>query len=625
MSKTRHASSDFLRCGTQSVRARPGEGWAQAATACADKSAGHYARRTSRTMPGIQISGLLANSAFDWKSVVDQLIAVEAIPITRLGQQKDLNTQKIAALETLKASLVDLQDSLQSMRTDDVFSARTVSSSLANTTWRSSSVTGSAVGSYSINVSQLATAAKLQGTAGLASGLSATSDVSGVTLATMRTATAVTAGTFSVDGAQVTVALTDSLQDVFDKIALAAPGVTASYDETADAVTLTRSSGELVVGAANDTSNFLTVMKLANNGGSSTTSASSLGTLAIASPLASAGLGAGITAVDVSGNGSFTVNGVAISYNVNTDTLGRVLSRINAAGAGVTATYDSANDRVVLTNNTTGDTGVAVSETSGGLLDALGLSASAGGSLAHGQNAQFRVNGGALISSSTNTLEASAHGITGLSVTVNAESTQTLQIESDTTVMSAAIATFIEKFNAVQDYIDSNTKVTVTGGSVSTSLLSENREIQEWARSLQRLAFDAVTGGTGSVTRLDRLGIDFNSTTGKLAVKNSGKLAAALSDQPEDVSRFFLKASTGFVAKMYGYMTNIVASNRSQQSTLGKANTGLDAQMATLQSRLESQRELLTSSFIRMLGAQSSAQSQTSYLTNAFFKNNSSG
>lgn len=575
-------------------------------------------------MPGVQISGLLSNSAFDWKSVVDQLIAVDQIPITRLAKQQEFNEEKIAALDTLKASLVDLQDSLQTMRTDDVFSARTVSSDLTNTTWRSSSVTGTAIGSYTFGVEQLATAAKLQGSAGLASGLSSSTDVTGVTLSTMRTATAVTAGTFTVDGAAVTIELTDSLQDVFDKIALAAPDVTAAYDDTTDTVTLTRSSGELVLGAANDTSNFLSVMKLANTGSASATSASSLGTVAQASPLASAGLGATITAVDGSGNGSFTVNGVSISYNINDDTLGRVIRRINASGAGVTATYDSANDRMVLTNKTTGDVGVTVSESTGGLLDALGLSAAAGGALSHGQNAQFRVNGGALLSSSTNTLEASAHGITGLSVTVNSASTQTLQIESDSAAMSTAISTFIEKFNAVQDYIDTSTKVTVTGGSVSTSLLSDNREIQEWARSLQRMAFAAVTGLTGSVTRLDSLGIDFNSTSGKLVVKNSGKLATALSDHPEDVGTFFLQANTGFVSRMYGYMTNVVAASRSQQGNLGKANTDLDAQIATLQSRLESQREMLTNSFIRMLDAQSAAQSQTSYLTNAFFKNNSS-
>lgn len=574
-------------------------------------------------MAGIQISGLLSNSAFDWKAVVDQLVAIETIPITNLEKQQAKNTEKIEALGTLQTAMQDLKDSLQAMRADDVFSARTVSSNTANTTWKSSSVTGAAVGSYTVAVEKLATAARYQGAANISSGLAATSDVMGVTISTMRTATAVTAGTFTVDGQQITVTLTDSLQDVFDKITTAVPAVTAGYNATTDAITLTRSSGELILGAANDTSNFLSVMKLVNNGGSAVTSSASLGTLKVASPLVSAGLSTAITAVDGSGNGSFSLNGVAISYNINTDSIGGLINRINGAGAGVTASYDSANDRVVLANKTTGDTGITATEAAGGLLDALGLSSGAGGALVHGTNAEFRINGGALLLSRTNTLESSVHGITGLSVTVNSMTTQTLQVESDAATMNTAIEGFIEKFNAVQDFIETNSKVTVTGTTVEAALLADNREIQSWASQLQRKAFDQVSGVTGTITRLERLGIDFDSASGKLAVKDSGKLATALGDFPEDVEDFFLRTTTGFVPKMYDYLATIISADRKQQSNLSDANTELDDQIETLQTRLAATREQLTTSFIRMLDAQSSAQSQNTYLTNTFFKNSS--
>lgn len=571
---------------------------------------------------GIQISGLLQNEAFDWKSIVDQLMEVEAVPIKRLEATKVSNDDKSLALSTLQTGLQDLQDSVQAMRVDEVFSARTVASDTVGTTWKSSSVTGTAIGTYKIAVSQLATAAKRQGAAGIASGLSATSDVSGVTLATMRTATAPTAGTFTVNGQTVTVALTDSLQDVFDNIALADPDVTASYDETTDKITLTDSSGELVLGAANDTSNFLSVLKLANNGTGTTTSSARLGAVANTATLANSGLAAAITAVDGTGAGSFTINGKSISYNVNTDSLAKVINRINDAGAGVIASYDSAADRMTLTNKLTGDTGLGVSEATGGLLDALGLSTAAGGALVHGKNAQFTVNDGATISSASNTLDASVHGITGLSVTVNSATTQTLQVESDTVAMETSIKAFIEKFNGLQEFIEENTKVSVTGTKVSTALLSDNREVQEWSRKLQSLAFEAVSGLTGSVTRLDSLGIDFNGVTGKLAIKDAGKLATALGDHPDDVESFFLKSSGGFVTKLYGYLTNIKSANLTQQDRLATDNSDIDEQIVTLQTRLDNQREILTSSFIKMLEAQSAAQSQNTYLTNQFFKNN---
>jgi flagellar hook-associated protein 2 len=574
---------------------------------------------------GIQISGLLSNQAFDWKSVVDQLIAADSIPITTLQTEQKTNTDQVTALAAVQTSLQDLQDSLQSIRSDNVFAARTVSSDTANTTWQSSSVTGAPLGTYKFAVSQLASAAQLKGASEISSPLAPTSDVSGVTLASMRTATAVTAGTFTVNGHTVTVALTDSLNDVFNKISAADPSVTASYDPTGDGITLSQSSGELVLGAANDTSNFLSVMKLANNGTGSVNSAARLGTLATTAPLASSGLARSLTAVDSSGNGSFTLNGVTINYNINTDSIARVINRINGANAGVLASYDSANDRVVLTNKNTGDTGIGALEASGGLVDALGLSASTGGTLVHGKNALFKVNDGPTLASTSNTLDSSVHGISGLSVTVNSLDTQTLQVSSDTATMSSSIQDFITKFNSLQTLIDTDTNVTVTGSNVTTSVLSGNREVESWGSKLQSLAFEAVSGLTGSVSRLNDLGIDFNSTSGQLVVKDSGKLATALSDHPDDVQSFFLSPTAGFVPKLFGYLTDALSSNTTQQNNITQANTDLTTQIATIQSKLDDERTNLTDSFIAMLDAQSSAQSQQTYLTNTFFKSSSTG
>ncbi|MCA8944075.1 MAG: hypothetical protein KDB80_16035 [Planctomycetes bacterium] len=53
------------------------------------------------------------------------------------------------------------------------------------------------------------------------------------------------------------------------------------------------------------------------------------------------------------GAGSFQVNGVGISV-VASDSIDSVLAKINASAAGVTATFDTASERVVLTQNTPG-------------------------------------------------------------------------------------------------------------------------------------------------------------------------------------------------------------------------------------------------------------------------------
>jgi flagellar hook-associated protein 2 len=567
-------------------------------------------------MAGIQLAGLA--SGFDWKSLVDKLMALENAPIDRLNRTKSLNSTRISALSDLGTKLTTLQTAVTDLRgPSTLFSNRLAVSTTASSTWSTTAAASTTTGNYTFAVSRLATAASLNGANDIGRGLNTTSDVSGLTLANLPTAGAATAGTLTVNGKQVTVALTDSLQNVFDAISTATGGtVTGSYDPTADAVTFASSSGPVMLGAANDTSNFFQVMKLANNGTTTTTSSGTLGVASTINPLSTARLRTAITAVDGSGNGSFTVNGVSIAYNVNTDSLSAVLSRINASTAGVTASYDNAADRVVLVNNTTGNIGASVNETSGGLMDALGLTA--GSTFVAGQDAQFTVNGGATLTSKSNTFDASVHGITGLSVTANSATTQTIAVSGDTAGMKTKIQAFIDAFNAVQTFISDKTKITTSNGKVTTSVLTDNREVQSWASSLRSLAFGAVSGVTGSIQRLDNLGIDFVSGSSLLAIKDSTKLDAALANKGADVGAFFQTATTGLGSTLKTFLTSITTSNSSQQTNLTSANTGIDTSIADLQRRLDQRRALLEQTFIQMESAQSQLQSQSAALTNAF-------
>ncbi len=566
-------------------------------------------------MAGIQVTGLVSSSTFDWKSIVDQLIEAESTPVRKLTAEKTANTDKTTALTTIKTALTDLQDSVQAMRADNIFSLRTVSSNVAGTTWKTTSASNTPVGSYAVAVSQLATKARQVGQGDVGARLSATSDVSGLTLANLNTATAVTAGKFTINGAQITVGTTDSLQDVFNAISAATGGdVTGSYNPAQDKITLqSASNAQVLMGSTVDSSNFLSAMKLANNGGGTVTGSGQLGTVKLYSAtLANSGL-----TTAVSGSGTFALNGVLIGYDASTDRVGDLLSRINASAAGVTAGYDSTNDRFSLSNTTTGDTGMSITDASG-LLGALGLTTGSGAAFTRGNNAQFAINGGATITSMSNTLSAAAHGITGLSVTVDTQATQTLQVSSDSASMATYVQAFVTKFNAVQNLIEENTRVTVSGTTVSGSVLSGNREVEGWAKKLRSLAFDQIGGLTGTVKRLDHLGIDFNSTNGLLTIKESDKLANALADTPESVSEFFLTANTGFVAKMYTGLTSLMKEDATQQNNLGKANLSIDSQITNLQTKLAAQREALTRSFLKMLDAQSAAESQKKTLSNAF-------
>ncbi len=578
-------------------------------------------------MAAIQVSGLLSNQAFDWKTVVSEIIAADSIPITNLQTQETTNTNQLTALGSLQTDMAGLQSSLNGLQSGSLFDARTVISSNSASTWKSTSAAGATLGNYTFDVQHLATQAQTQGASGVGSALSSSSTVTGLTLATMNTATAITAGTFTVNGQQITVATTDSLQDVFDKIYQATGNdVSGQYTPgPTDGITLTSASNaQIVLGASNDTSNFLSVMKLANNGGPSTSSLAPLGTVETSATLANAQLSTPITGTDSSGNGSMTINGVSISYNVNTDTVSTLLSRINQSGAGVTVTYDSANDRFNVANSSTGDMGMGMSDNgSGNLLAAMGLTTAAGGTFVRGQNAQFTINGGPTLTSFSNTLDSSTTGIAGFSVTVNTETAETLQIQSDTTSMQSAIQSFITAYNKLQADITTDTKYTKVNGTTTPAVLSSNPEVSSWASDLQNLAFGSVTGVTGSIQSLNDMGIGFADTTGQLSVIDSTKFANALSNNPQDAQNFFVTPSTGFVSKMFTTLLGDVNQNAQAQQVLNSSNTDLSNKITSMQAAVATEQTNLTNSFVQMLDAQSKANSQSTALTNAFFSGNS--
>jgi flagellar hook-associated protein 2 len=354
----------------------------------------------------------------------------------------------------------------------------------------------------------------------------------------MRTAQTVTAGEFTVNGSRIAIATTDTMKDVFDRISTATGGaVTAAYDPVSDGVNLT-GTGPITLGSSADTSNFLSALKLFQDGSSAVSSAGTLGASKLTAPLASSGLKSAITGVDGSGNGKFTINGTEVAYNVNTDSLQSVMTRINSSAAGVTASYDSSSDSFTLTNKTTGNVSMFATETGNGFLSATGMIGGTS-SFASGENAVFSVDGGGSITSLSNTLDASVHGITGLSLTVDGTGTQTIGVSADSTAASAKISTMLTKYNAVQAAIDKYTKVTVNGTKVTSGLLSGNTSVDSMSSQLRSIMFQAGSGLTGDVKRLSDLGIDFSSTDSTLAIRNQTTLSTKLSSSSVDVGAFF--------------------------------------------------------------------------------------
>ena len=582
-------------------------------------------------MAGVQLSGLI-NGSFNWQSVVTQLIAIDSAPVTALQNAEAANNSQLSAFAQLTGDVTNLQASVQALQAPGLFGGVTAASTTAGSSWTASASSGTAPGNYTIGVSNLATASTLNGASNIGSPLNPSSnDVSGLTLATLATATSPTAGTLTVDGKQVTVTLSESLKQVFDAISTATGGnVTGTYDHTTDTVKLASGDGsQVVLGAANDTSNLLSALKLRNNslGTGIDTSSGRLGAASTASTLANAGLATPVTGTDGSGNGSFTINGVSIAYNVNTSTLSSVINSINNSSAGVTAIYNPASDGLTLSNNATGSTGIGVADTTGTLMASLGLST--GSTLNLGENAVFTVNGGNPIISASNALDPSVTGVAGLTVGVNSETTQTISVAPDTGDMSTSISTFITAYNQLQNDITSLTQITPNvNGTVTTAVLSNNQEVGQWAEDLRNLAFNSVTDLSGAIKSLDNIGIGFTGTSPTLSITDQNKLTNALATDPTDVGNFFQEPVTGFAGKFDTYLFNLTFPNSGglalETNSLNSLNATDAEKISTLQNQLNQEQTNLTNEFLAMQNAQSQSQQEEQVLSGLFGGSSSS-
>lgn len=544
--------------------------------------------------------------------MIDQLVEVERAPQKRLrSEQSTINLRK-NALASVTTQLKVLRDKASALKDGTLFDTRKASVS-DSTLATVSAATGTTLGTYNFNITQLAAAASWRGQANVGQKLSTTGDLSfNITEAGL--ATTISAGTFTVNGKQIQVETTDTLQGVFDKISSQTGNtVTASYDAVTDKVTLAGSS-PVVLGSATDTSNFLSALKLANNGTNSVSSGTELGAVRVNADLSEANL-----ATPVSGTGEFKINGVSFAYDSASDSIADILARINNSDAGVTASYDSINDRMVLSNRTTGDVGIALEDVSGNFLTASGLAA---GTLERGKNLLYNINGGGQLSSQTNVIGESSSGIAGLSVTALAEKSFAVTVGADTEKIKNAIQTFVTEYNKAQSLINTQTaSSTDADGKVTAGVLAQDSETNDINSSLRSLFTSDINGMAAGLNRLDDLGFKSNGTDDALSTTDLSDLDDLLATNLNGLRTLFSKADSGLALRVDSYLENVVGDNGSlikHQDSLTQQSTSLDKQIEDQEKWVQSNRQAMVDSFVAMETAQAKINQQLQYISQNF-------
>ena len=561
---------------------------------------------TSSTSSSLALSGLA--SGLDWTSIVNELLTVERAPETQMKANQTTLEQKNSAYQGIGTQLASLAKDVATLSDPNFFDTRTTS--VSNPAIASADAAAATpLGSYSFNVSQLASDAVQQGAPSMAKALSPTNNVSTLVLGSAGFATPVTAGTFTVNGQTVTIATSDTLQSVFDKISTATGNaVTGSYNASTDEISL-NSTSPIVLGSATDSSNFLQAAQLYNNGTGIVTSASALGGVNLNNTLGNANLATTITDGG-SGTGQFLINGVKISYNAGTDNVNDVLQRINDSAAGVTATYDSVNDRFQLTNKTTGDVGI---------LAATGLS---GGTLQRGNNLLYKINNGGTLTSQSNTIDGSSSGVAGLSITATGVGLTTININSDTSTISSAISSFVTDYNATQSYISAQITPTVgASNSVTPAPLTGDLDSEDIATQLRQLTNTPAGGLSGVIKSLTDLGIVSNGNNNLITQSSTAILNNALANNLSSVKDLFTNPTTGLATQLNTYLTNVTGSNgvlANDENNMTKQSTDITASIAALETRITADGNRLTSEFVAMETAINTINTQKQYLNNYF-------
>lgn len=570
------------------------------------------------------------SSGIDTKSIVDALIAAESAPLTRVKTQITLRERQRDGYTRIRTAANDL---IAALRPIAAVGGGTIASRSAipadATTLTAAATSSAAPGVYNVTVNRLATATTARSTDAI--GTAVTANDIGTSLSAVAMAGTPTAGVvrIEVDGQLVaatignpaTTSLDDALMAISDAIrgAMVAGGdpsaavdVTVTNNRAVFSVAGATGSHTVRFGATADTSNLIELIGLrgttatAVTDGSSITGGRAIGVVKTSAPID----GAGLTGLASTATGVLTINGVAVAYNTTSDSIATVIARINAAGAGVTASLDRTNDKLLLTATTAGPLPIAIEDTSGTIGAALGLAPGTTNAQTRGLSAQVTIDGVLHEALSNNPSDL----IDGVTLTLKATGAATsLAVAPNTAGAADALGSIVTRYNAIVDAVDavSNAK---------DAILRSDPNVRRLIGSVRELLI-ARGATTGQVGGLGDIGVSSGAVgaapgaTRRLSV-DAAKMAAAIAADPEG-ARTIVGGASGRIAAAIDGLELIASSAGTLFASVTRSNdelTSLRNRQNTLTDRLAARRASLERTYAKLESVIGSLSSQSAQL-----------
>lgn len=398
----------------------------------------------------LRITGMA--TGLDVDAMVKKMMNVEQIKLDKAKQAQQLIVWKQQAYQDIIASIKDLQSSFfdplnpsSNLLSSNTFNSLTTNSG-DNSIATATAVSGATAGTYTVNVTKLAQGAQLTSNNSFNTQFQITDIAkwSGQSI------------TFSVDGGN---AQTINLPATTDN-------TTTGYSSLASAINTAISSntalnGKVSASFVQDSNgvNYIkftpltsSAVQITSTGVSDiTTLNTNLSSASTSTSLTSLGASNSVFTLNLTLNGSTSPITVTIDNSNGTKTIGDVITQINNSTSGqVKASFDDITGKFVIKNSTTGSSSsLQITDSSGNLASLLGIP----GTIANGSDAVVSIKSPGSANAAVLTESSNSFTVNNITYNLNSTGQTNITVTANTQVVHDRIKTFLDKYNAVIDKI----------------------------------------------------------------------------------------------------------------------------------------------------------------------------
>lgn len=482
-----------------------------------------FASSTLRTDENGRVRFSGVSSGIDFGQTVEDLIAAKRIPVDRIEADITSNQERITALQDLRTLLDGLQSSLSSLygartvdNSGDIFSQKSAFATTSRSDGQAASQAGNLIGvTVSPTASSGITEIEILQTARAhriaSDSFSSTTDDLGT--ASGGVAGSIS-GSFQINGTEIQVLASDSLNDLADRINNANTGVSAtgvsasivSVSSSEHILVLTSDETGVDMTLDNETSGVLASLGISADGGttfSNELQAAQKAQISVNGLLDNSAYQSAVVTDAAAALSSYTtIAGGAQSFEIradgallgtvnytNADSLDDLAATINAI-AGVTASVETVD----------GESRLKISADGGGALSFTADSANAVTEL--GLTQQQLV-----IERNSNTIDDLIEGVTLDLFQAEVGTTISLDIEQDLNAVKTALQDFVVAYNEVKVFINQNSPDTVDPDS--GGVLFGSSVISDLESRLSSIIGSGADGVSEAFTVFQQIGIEF--------------------------------------------------------------------------------------------------------------------